>query len=490
MQWLAVALVLVGVVDAAVQLGLVGPHFAYTHDETVYLSQFDPHVPDFGWNAWRAWGTPVLMAPVALFSAGLAATRIWATALTSVGLVAAFWPWLKVVRGPAVPLAALLFATNWMAVYFGNDVQPNIYIALGAVAAVGLFLRATYGENADRRVRILIALAFALFLVALVRPSDALLVGAPLGIACLFVPSTRRWVVAIPIALGILLGWLPWIIEAYQDFGGPIKRYHLSQAHDAVGGLHLNLHTATLYLRILDGPFYAGGQYTGPGPYSAILLAVVAVGAACIVVALVTAARAHSLTPVALPCVGALTLSLLYVFLLGYAAVRFLLPIGALLSLPIAVGLVALTRRRRRTTRAVSLTVIIALVGAEVGLQLAMVHGKVAHDHVVRASFEQIGGGLQKAHLQTPCAVIGSIDPAPVAYWAHCLGGAQTLGPFTAAFVRQAKRYRASGMQVAVVTLRDELPPYFDTWTHVAPVPGVRDTAVDVWISPPVGNTG
>jgi hypothetical protein len=495
MRRLGLALVAVGLIDAALQLIFVGLHFGYTHDETVYLSQLDPHVPDATWSAWRAWGTAVLMAPVSLTSASLAVTRLWATLLTSAGLVAAFWPWLRVLRSVVVPLAALLFATTWVTIYFGNGVQPNIFIALGAVAAVGLFLRSTYGENADRRIRLLIALGCAIFVIALVRPSDALLVAAPLGLACLVVPSTRRWAVAIPIALGVALGWLPWIVEAYQDFGGPINRYHLSQAHDAVGGLHLNVHTASVYARVLDGPFYAGGQYLSPGPYSALWLTVIAISLVCIVLGLVAASRMQRLAPVGLATVVAAMFALLYVFLLGYAAVRFLLPIAALLSLPLAVGLVWLSRRQVFGSRTVALAAVVALLAADLGLQLVSVHKHVTHDRTARATFEATGRALHGLGVQGRCVVIGSLDPAPVAYWARCVDGGQTIGTeingkLGQALVTDATRFVAQGWRVVLVTRTTEVPTYFANWTHPSALPGVNDPSVQAWLSPAARQRG
>jgi hypothetical protein len=207
-------------------------------------------------------------------------------------------------------------------------------------------------------------------------------------------------------------------------------------------------------------------------------------------VALFAAWRSHRLTPVLLSTAVALTLSLLYVFLLGYAALRFLLPIVALLSIPIALGLVALAQRHRRTTTAVAVAVVVAVVGANLGVQFATLHHHIKHDGPTRTMFRQTGLALTQVGLKTPCAVIGSIDPAPVAYWAHCLGGAQTIGPFAPAFVRQAKRYQRRGMQVAVVTYRTELPPYFANWTHRTALPGVHDHAVQVWVSPPPAHSG
>src|SRR3954466_14434417 len=233
---------------------------------------------------------PVLFSPVAVFSPGLGAIRLYASFLTSISLVLAFWPWVKVLRSYAVPLAALLFSTCWIAVYYGNDVQPNLYVAFGAVGAVGLFVRAVHERN---RLSLVIALAFVMFLVALVRPSDALLIAGPLGLACLVVPPLRRPRPVFPLGIGVIAGWLPWIVESFTRFGGPIHRYRLSNAHDAVGGLHLNVHTVDIYVRMLNGPFYGytGARFHSLGPLPLVWVGVTVVAIGLAVLGLYAARR-------------------------------------------------------------------------------------------------------------------------------------------------------------------------------------------------------
>jgi hypothetical protein len=73
-----------------VQLLVVGPHLGLGWDETVYLSQVDPHVPNFYWSPWRVWGVPVIMSPVVVFSGSDVTLRHYLAALSGVGLVLAF----------------------------------------------------------------------------------------------------------------------------------------------------------------------------------------------------------------------------------------------------------------------------------------------------------------------------------------------------------------------------------------------------------------
>ena len=66
--------------------------------------------------------------------------------------------------------------------------MPNLYVGLGAVAVTGLFLRAV---NAPVWWRLALTAAAAGF-VALVRPTDSVLVIAPLCAIALVVSRLRR----------------------------------------------------------------------------------------------------------------------------------------------------------------------------------------------------------------------------------------------------------------------------------------------------------
>src|SRR3712207_2531794 len=107
----AVALLLVGLLFLVLQLLFAPRPLGLTTDEATYLAKVDPSVPELYWTSPRAWGTPVLAAPVAVFAPGLTAVRLYFSLLSSVGLVAAFWPWLRILRSGVAPLAALLFCT-------------------------------------------------------------------------------------------------------------------------------------------------------------------------------------------------------------------------------------------------------------------------------------------------------------------------------------------------------------------------------------------
>src|SRR6266516_84391 len=102
------------------QLVVVTPRMFLGWDEALYLSQFAPGVPALTMSAPRAPGTPLLTAPVAVFTASVAIIRVYLTLLSGLGVYLAYRPWLGLRGGRAVPLAALLFCGLWVSIFYGN----------------------------------------------------------------------------------------------------------------------------------------------------------------------------------------------------------------------------------------------------------------------------------------------------------------------------------------------------------------------------------
>jgi hypothetical protein len=241
-----IALLLVGLMFLVVQLVMVRHPLGLSQDESNYLA--DPMVPELYWTQPRAWGMPLLAAPVAVFSPSLTIYRLYFGFLASAGLIAAFWPWLRVLRPVVAPAATLFFSTIWFTAAFGSLVMPNLYVGLGAVAVTGLFLRAVHAPVWWR----LILTAAAAGFVALVRPTDSVLVIAPLCAIALIVSRMRRLKVPAAVAVGELLGWLPWIIEGYSRFGGPVERLRAAET-SGTHGLDLRSSNLLIFPRLLDG---------------------------------------------------------------------------------------------------------------------------------------------------------------------------------------------------------------------------------------------
>jgi hypothetical protein len=138
-----IALLLVGLMFLVVQLVIVRHPLGLSQDESNYLAKVDPRVPELYWTQPRAWGMPLLAAPVAVFSPSLTIYRLYFGFLSSAGLIAVFWPWLRVIRPVVAPAAALFFSTIWFTAAFGSLVMPNLYVGLGAVALRACFCAAS-----------------------------------------------------------------------------------------------------------------------------------------------------------------------------------------------------------------------------------------------------------------------------------------------------------------------------------------------------------
>ncbi|MDT5012252.1 MAG: hypothetical protein QOH57_3869, partial [Mycobacterium sp.] len=153
-------LIVVAVLHAASPLIVLGAHWWFGIDETVYLSQINGHVPAAGFSAPRARGTTFIAAPVTLLTTSVSAVRIWVSALSGLGLFVAFQPWLRLRSGNVAPLAALMFATVWSVIFYGFAVMPNEWVALAALAACGYLLR--FLSTGQRRYLVGVGIAMAL----------------------------------------------------------------------------------------------------------------------------------------------------------------------------------------------------------------------------------------------------------------------------------------------------------------------------------------
>jgi hypothetical protein len=402
------ALVAIAVGFAALQLSTVGFRYALGHDETVYLSQLNPSVPAFLWGSHRAWGMPLLTAPVALLDAPLPVIRFYLVTLSSLGLYLAYRPWLAVRDTLAVPLAAALFASTYVVVYHGAIALPNYYVGLGAVAAVGCFLGC---RRETRSTWALVALAATIGATALLRPSDSLWLVAPLGLAWLGLSRWRHPAVGIAIGGGLLAGWAPWLVEAAARFGGPWARF--ASAGDAVegGDLRLNLQTVELYLRLWSAvklECYAGPTacaLTGPVAWTTVLwwFGVAAV----VLVGVVAAARAGRAAEVVIPVAVGVSLAFSYFFLVRYGALRFLMPAGAILALPAAEGVLAFGRLRPLPARAVGAVLATAALMVHFGVNLATAGQLGEASNRARTHYPVLVQRSRELGITPPCLVFG-----------------------------------------------------------------------------------
>ncbi|GAA1634289.1 hypothetical protein GCM10009733_034130 [Nonomuraea maheshkhaliensis] len=452
---------------AVVQLVAVAPGMGLGWDEVVYVSQVDPRVPAAEFIAPRARGITLLVAPVVLVTSSTEALRVYLCVLSALGLYASFGVWLRVRPGPVVPVAALLFASTWLALFYGNEAMPNLWVAFGAVAATGFFLRCVRpGAGLGPAT----GLALSVAAVALLRPPDSVWLVLPLALALAW-PGWRCRRAGAALVAGLAVGWADWIVEAYVRFGGLAARWHAAGAANETG-LHVSLLD---HVRALDGPLLCRPPADcGPvvTPWLVWLIAVP-------VLALLGlyAARRHDRSPAAprvpggvpsLPgfvlAVGCgLAMAVPYAFLVGYAAPRFLLPAYALLALPVAHAVWSPGRRPALAG------LVAAGVVAQVVLQGITLDKVVTGGLARRGDDVRVARALLAMDVRPPCLVYGE-HAVMIAYRMGCHGYPVLSWPQEAP--AQVRGAPGTGTRVVVVDRGGPTPaPFLRPW-EAAGMPG------------------
>lgn len=463
---------------ALLQLCYAIVHMDLGWDETVYLSQVDPHHPAAYFSAPRSRGISFLVAPVIALTSSTLALRIALVVLSSVALYAAFKVWEPLLTRGRAALAALLFGTLWITVLSGPEVMPNLWVALMAVAAVGWFLRS---RQPAERGRALGWLTATLAAATLFRAPDGVWLGLPLLAACALrsvrrTPAGEALGTAAAVLGGLALGGAQWAAEAYVRFGGIGRR--LADSSDTEGGMgdHLGAGLRAAY-RSLDGPQLCRPCHIAGPPLTHslwwLLLPVLALAA----VGLALGARRRAPAAVTLLPVGcALSLAAPYLLLLDYSAPRFLLPGYALLALPIA-DLTARAVRRRPLGRARPMAVVLlcAVFTAHLAVQIKELRVNTADARDTTVRYRRAARELGRLGLHAPCLVTGP-RAQPIGYEAGCVS-AQTMGnnrsTTTAGILRAAE---TEPVAVLFDPADAYLPPYARDW-HRHPIPGTDWTA-------------
>jgi hypothetical protein len=445
------ALVFVCVFHAIAPLIWVGSNFWYEWDETVYISQVSLHAPAGLFTAPRARGLTILLAPLTELTSSTTALRWYLAVVSAVGLYLAFVPWLRLWPGYMTPLAAALFSALWTSIFYGFEAMPNLYVAIGAVASVGYFLRIC--REPQRPVH-LVWLTLWLAFTALMRPYDSLYLVAVLlvGAATMRgVSLRRRGAVSAVLIAAVAVGWSEWIVEAFVSYGGLMQRLQAASAENTAG-LHMAL---GLEARALAGPTLCR-PCTQPvvWPATAWWFAVpplVALGIAAAV------SRRQAALAVMPTCAG-LALLAEYTVTISYAAPRFLLPTYALLSIPAAQGLLwvadVLARWRWRT---LWLTAVAAMLAVQLTSQVAILDRYVVPaQKAIRLQYISVAQAVRERGLQPPCVVVGH-TAAPIAFSAGCTDVPTITN--AAQLVNAASR-----SDVGVLTTRPEARAFYSGW--------------------------
>jgi hypothetical protein len=463
-------------------------------DEVVYLSQVSGFAEPAFFSAPRARGITWLVAPIAQISDDPVVIRGYLAALSGLALALAYWPWLRVrgVRSPAVaPLAAGLLASVWLSRFYATQVMPNLWIAFGAVGALGLMLR--LAEPGGFRWWRLVVLGLAVAFVAAIRPSDAgVLVGVLIATSLLTMRGVRRrrgFQAALGVGLGGLLGLSPWVVESYQRFGGVGARLHQAAYTEGEVSFGFNL---GMNLRVMDGPILCRPTCKasrGPLPVDAI--AMCGLCAALIAFAIVLAWRWGQVSAALAPAAGAIAMAGPYLVGVGYAAPRFMLPTYALSALPIALALAGLVWLTPGRWKILTGAVLLTAFGFYLANQQA-VFARVHHGQdTKRDRILLIAEFLTSKGVKPPCVVSGSTAPQI----AHALGcSSSALGGHDASITRQQLLDLSKNAQVVLTRGAPNLstkPPSWagDGWIGYR-VPGLpKKWALTVFVPTPTPTT-
>jgi hypothetical protein len=474
------------------QFLLVVPGAQLGWDETVYVSQVSRDVPAAYFSAPRARGISYLVAPFAALTSSPAALHTCLALVSGAGLLGALWTWRRLLPLSVLALGGALFGTLWISLFYGPQAMPNQWSALGSLAAAGFFARAVRSP-ADRRGAAA-GLGCAVAVVTLMRPPDgAWLVLALMGAAVL-VRAWRQPALLAALAAGAVLGGAPWVVEAYAHYGGLLTRLHRASEIQGAMGWHVAIgdHLRSLQGKTLCRPCDIPWKYPGTALWWLALPPMTAAG-------LRAAFRAGRLPQAALATLAAFALALPYLFLMRYAAPRFLLPSYALLALPVAECLrhvVALafaprpliTRTfafpssgaaapspgvrsflaRRRAARALAATALAVAFAGHLAVQyVVLAHvmdGVRQRGHILTSTAAR----LHHLGVRPPCALSGW-SAVPVAYYTGC-ASRQASGHDASVSGAELRKLR-EGQTYALLTHDADTPPrWARDWTE-SPLP-------------------
>ncbi len=492
-EWLY--LVGVGLLYTAAQLVFVSLRMGLSWDESVYVSQVSGHAPAAYFDPARARGVPLIVAPVALLTSSVTALRVYLAVLSGLGLTLALWTWRGLRPAWVLGLAGVMFGGLWVTQYYGPQAMPDIWSALGGLAAAGCFCRWAFGGGRTGGGRIgggrtgggstgggstgggrtgarglggrwtLAGLGVCVAFVTLVRPGDAVYLCVPLlavaTVGALMAGGFARYGAAAAVIVGgLVAGGAEWVIEAYVRFGGIASRLREAGAEQNGFGLHFALLDE---LRALNGPTLCRPCTIGfrdPG-LDLWWLALPVLGG----LGILAARKAGQLASALLPTACGLCLAAQYLFMINYAAPRFLLPAYALLAIPVADGLAfILTAVSRDLRPAVAATVTCFLI-----LQLFTQHLVLDHEVGGTVTFHddytRIVAELAAHGVRPPCLITG-VQYIPIAFAAGCASTGNA----------------APGEPAAVlVQVRGHPPAYARNW-HVYRITGTTILKVNAYI--------
>jgi hypothetical protein len=402
-------LVVVGVAYLIAQLLLFSSNRAPSWDEAIYLSQVTPGVDAIAFAASRARGISLLVSPVTMAGGSIRVVRVFLAALSSVALVGSFLLWLPAL-GLGAAVAAFLFASTWVGLFYGSEVMPNLWAAVLAVAAAGAFVRLV--EDGARWATI--AAAVLVGLMSLVRPIDALVLSGALTLyVLLFRRSSKRALVWL--GAGLAIGCGAWLIEMSVRFGGPARAIR-----EAAALGHLT--PFGLGERVFQNIALTNGPTIGPEAHPDVPLVGLLWWGTTVALAGVAVVRTRSGRRGAVLCAvfAGSALAGEYLVLVSGLAPRFLLPAYALLSLPAATGLLCLLAGG--VPRRVGGAAAVAVLAGLTVWQVATARTIGTNAAVAREKVADVGDEVRRLAAGRPCGVASAAAFPQLALASRCAG--------------------------------------------------------------------
>jgi len=458
----------VAAVFTLAQLVLVRPGMGLGWDETVYVSQVGVQAPAAFFSAPRARGVSLLVAPIASWSTSTELLRVYLAVLSGLGLYVALRAWRGLFPARVLAVGGALFASLWITLFYAPQAMPNYWVAVGALGAVGCFLRARQDPRA------LWGVVAGAALMAWMRPTDAVWVTLPLLVAAALGRRPRS---ALALVAGLVAGGAQWVIEAYLSYGGLAERLH--EGSRIQGGLGPQF-AVDDQLRSLGGRALCR-PCTGPLPDPAVMAwwAVLPLLAA---VGLAVAVRAGRTRGSLVPLACAATAAVPYLFLIGYAAPRFLLPAYALLAIPVADALFHLATTPSGRWRPVAAVLLGIGLAGHLAVQYAVLERTVHRTTRDHRDWARTAAELNRLGVRPPCLLTGHLS-VPVAYYAGCTSAAafgHNANSSESGIVAASRR-----MPVAVLTRPGGSPPAYARDWHTLSAAGM-----DIHVAPNVSGRG
>lgn len=381
-------------------------------DEITYIAATSVHHSGVFLPPVHGHGAGLLAAPVTLLTTSLLALRLWMALLSALGLFGSLLCWWRLRPAWVLAVAGFLFGGLAITQLSGVQVYPDLWAGFGALAITGLVLQTVQGRLCPRLTLPLIA--FAAFVIVLMRPQNAVFVLVPTFVVPLLVRAWRKPAMLIAIVIGTAAGGLDWIAEAYLWFGGLANRIHLAAAEPPKFGLTFSL---PMQIKTLSGPWYcqprpygvctAGYSYPESYLWWLAFFALVAIG-------LVAGWRLPSRSSALFALVTGAWVAILYVLFVPFGAPRYFLPTWALLAIVAADGIARLVSVPNRKKTGIALAAVF-LVSWAIS-QHFVLGGEVANQLGSRRAYVRQAAALSKLGIRAPCAIA---LPSP-AYYLGC----------------------------------------------------------------------